>query len=121
MEKIRISVYEDSGTDEHGNELIRFSRDELIDIKLGIIAKEQDINIRITKIEENQITINADGHEYILHKEESIEFNCWTGNFIGDETSFEYFFIISWETLDILSYEETKLELNYDYLKEELE
>ena len=121
MEKIRISVYEDSGTDEHGNELIRFSRDELIDIKLGMIAKEQDINISITKIEEKQITINADGHEYILHKDESIEFNCWTGNFIGDETSFEYFFLISWETLDILTYEETKLELNFDYLKEELE
>ena len=51
MEKIRISVYEDYGTDEEGKELIRFSRDDLIDIKLGIIAKEQDIYIRITKIE----------------------------------------------------------------------
>ena len=121
MEKIRISVYEDSGTDEEGNELIRFSRDELIDIKLGLIAKEQDINVMITKIENDQITINADGDVYILHRNESIEFNRWTGNFIGDETSFEYYFLISWEELDISMYEETKLELNYDYFKEDLE
>ena len=50
MEKLRISVYVERGKN---NEKMCFYRDDLADIKEGIIDEEEDIDIIISKIEDN--------------------------------------------------------------------
>lgn len=117
MEKLRISVYVEKG---NNNEKMCFYRDDLIDIKEGIIDEEEDIDIVISKINDNQIVIKANESEFTLNKEEKIQFDCWTGYYSGVSSDNQYFFIISWETKDILDYEKTRYELYHDYLKEEL-
>lgn len=120
MEKLRISVYWEDGTNEEGKKLISFLRDDLIDIQEGIIDEEEDINIKITKVENNQIIINTPDNDYVLNKEESVEFDCWTGYYSGVSSDNQYFFIISWKTNDILKYEDNKFILHHSYLREEL-
>lgn len=117
MDKLRISVYVEQGKN---NEKACFYRDDLVDIKEGIIDEEEDIKIEISRIENNQIIIKANGSEFILKKEEKIQFDCCTGYYSGVSSDNQYFFIISWKTKDILNYEETKFTLYHDYLKEEL-
>ena len=45
MEKIRVSVYWKAGKDEAGNQLISYVRDDLAEIKLGVLDKEEDIEV----------------------------------------------------------------------------
>lgn len=117
MNKIRISVYVEQGKN---NEKACFYRDDLVDIKEGIIDEEEDIKIEISRIEDNQIVIKANGSEFILKKEEKIQFDCCTGYYSAVSSDNQYFFIISWKTKDILNYEKTKYKIYHDYLKEEL-
>ena len=117
MNKIRISVYVERGKN---NEKMCFYRDDLIDINEGIIDEEEDIDIIISKIEDNRIVIKANESEFILNKEEKIQFDCCTGYYSAVSSDNQYFFIISWKAKDILNYEETKFTLYHDYLKEEL-
>ena len=117
MNKIRISVYVEHGKN---NEKACFYRDDLVDIKEGIIDEEEDIKIEISRIEDNQIVIKADGSEFILKKEEKIQFDCCTGYYSAVSSDNQYFFIISWKTNDILKYEDNKFILHHSYLREEL-
>ena len=50
MEKIRVSVYWKVGKDEAGNQLISYLRDDLAEIKLGVLEKEEDIEVEIIEI-----------------------------------------------------------------------
>lgn len=117
MDKLRISVYVEQGKN---NEKMCFYRDDLIDINEGIIDEEEDIDIIISKIEDNRIVIKANESEFILNKEEKIQFDCWTGYYNAVSSDNNYFFIISWKTKDILNYEKTKYKIYHNYLKEEL-
>ena len=116
MEKIRVSVYWEVGKDEAGNQLISYLRDDLAEIKLGVLDKEEDIAVEIVGISNDEITVKADGKKYPLKKGERVEFDCWTG-YYGDSSDNQYFFIISWEDEAISNYTETMLDLKKDYIK----
>ena len=85
MEKIRVSVYWEMGKDKGGNQLISYIRDDLAEIKLGILDKEEDIAVEIIEISKDEITLKADGKKYPLKKGERVEFDCWTG-YYGDSS-----------------------------------
>ena len=116
MEKIRVSVYWEAGKDEAGNQLISYLRDDLAEIKLGVLDKEEDIAVEIIEISNDEITVKADGKKYPLKKGERVEFDCWTG-YYGVSSDNQYFFIISWEDEAISNYTETMLDLKKDYIK----
>ena len=116
MEKIRVSVYWKVGKDEAGNQLISYLRDDLAEIKLGLLEKEEDIEVEIVEIADEQIVLKADGYKYPLKKGERVEFDCWTG-YYGVSSDNQYFFVISWEDEAISNYTETMLDLKKDYIK----
>ena len=120
MNKIRLTIYMEMGYNKDGDYLVSCVSDELINIEKKIIAHEEDIYVEIIDIEDCKITIKAESDIYILNKEESIKFNYWTGDYVGDGTSFQYIFVISWKEFDIINYEKTKIELNKDFLLKDL-
>ena len=120
MNKLRLTIYMEMGYNKDGNYLVSCVSDELINIEKKIIAHEGDIYVEIIDIEDCKITIKAESDIYVLNKEESIKFNYWTGDYIGDGTSFQYIFVISWKEFDIINYEKTKIELNKDFLLKDL-
>lgn len=108
MDKLRLSVYWENGTDKDGNELIYVLRDDLVDVKEGLIDEQEDIKIEIVDIKNGEITIFACGEKYILRKPETIKFDCWTGYYSGVSSDNQYFYIISLEDEKIKNYEENK-------------
>ena len=116
MEKIRVSVYWETRKDKDGNQLISYLRDDLAEIELGVLDKEEDIAVEIIEISKDEITFKADGKKYPLKKGERVEFDCWPG-YYGDSSDNQYFFIISWEDEAISNYTETMLDLKKDYIK----
>lgn len=116
MEKIRVSVYWETRKDKDGNQLISYLRDDLAEIKLGVLDKEEDIEVEIIEIFKDEITVKADGKKYPLKRGEKVEFDSWTG-YYGDSSDNQYFFIISWEDEAISNYTKTKLDLKKDYIK----
>ena len=116
MEKIRVSVYWEVGKDDVGNQLISYLSDDLAEIKLGVLDKEEGIEVEIVEIADEQIVLKADGYKYPLKKGERVEFDCWTG-YYGVSSDNQYFFVISWEDEAISNYTETMLDLKKDYVK----
>ena len=117
MEKIRVSVYFRCGIDKDGNLLVSCSRDDLADVRLGLLDESEDIKVEIIEISDNAITLRANGEEYPLKKGERVEFDCCTGYYGGVSSDNQYFFVISLEDEAINSYEQTKIQLHKTIIK----
>ena len=50
MDKLRLSVYWENGTDKEGNELIYVLRDDLVDVKEGLIDEVGGIHEALKKL-----------------------------------------------------------------------
>ena len=116
-EKIRLIVFMDVGNDERNNVLLSCVRDDLVCVECGIIDREMGIELEITDICCNSITLLAGGREYLLKREEEIEFSCWTPYVCscgGDE---RFFYTVSARRDAIEGYEKTRLDLKKTYVR----